>query len=114
VLRIYQTVSEKLFGKSEWASLRVPGVGKTREQGPLLALCTTENTRSRPALLFTKQFLVLQPQLARVGFAMMEDAARGATMVQTTPAWSRVLERLHGRIALASDVPNRGDDRWLT
>jgi hypothetical protein len=58
--------------------------------------------------------LVLQPQLARVGFAMMEDAARGATMVQTTPAWSRVLERLHGRIALASDVPNRGDDRWLT
>jgi hypothetical protein len=59
-------------------------------------------------------FLVLQPQLARVGFAMMEDAARGATMVQTTRAWARELERLHGRIALASDVPNRGDDRWIT
>jgi hypothetical protein len=45
---------------------------------------------------------------------MMEDAARGATMVQTTRAWARELERLHGRIALASDVPNRGDDRWIT
>src|SRR5215211_3249016 len=43
--------------------------------------------------------LVLQPQLAEVGFAMMADAARGATMVQTTRAWPRELERLHARIA---------------
>src|SRR5215210_7032382 len=44
--------------------------------------------------------LILQPQLAEVGFAiMMADAARGTTMVQTTRAWSRELERLHTRIA---------------
>src|SRR5829696_6139744 len=43
--------------------------------------------------------LVLQPQLADVGFAMMADAARGATMVQTTRAWARELERLHARIS---------------
>src|SRR5918994_2002291 len=43
--------------------------------------------------------LVLQPQLTEVGFAMMADAARGATMVQTTRAWARELERLHARIA---------------
>lgn len=30
---------------------------------------------------------------------MMADAARGATMVQTTRAWARELERLHTRIA---------------
>src|SRR5215216_6018148 len=49
-------------------------------------------------LLF-RQSLVLQPQLADVGFAMMADAARGATMVQTTRAWARELERLHARIS---------------
>src|SRR5215211_4497929 len=43
--------------------------------------------------------LVLQPQLADVGFAMMADAVRGATMVQTTRAWARELERLHARIS---------------
>jgi hypothetical protein len=47
---------EKLFGKSEWASLRVPQGGKTRRAAPLLPLCATENTRSRPLQLFTKQF----------------------------------------------------------
>lgn len=30
---------------------------------------------------------------------MMTDAARGATMVQTTRAWARELEQLHARIA---------------
>ena len=35
----------------------VPGVGKTREEAPSLPLCTTENTRSRPVLLFSKQIL---------------------------------------------------------
>ena len=30
---------------------------------------------------------------------MMADAARGATMMQTTRAWARELERLHARIA---------------
>ena len=50
-------------------------------------------------LTFTKQALILQPQLAEVGFAMMAYAARGATMMQTTRAWARELERLHARIA---------------
>jgi SRSO17 transposase len=44
-------------------------------------------------------FLVLQPQLAGVGFTMMADAARGVTMVRTTRAWARELEQLHARIA---------------
>jgi hypothetical protein len=35
----------------------VPGVGKTREEAPLLPLCATENTRPRPVLLTDKQFL---------------------------------------------------------
>jgi hypothetical protein len=35
----------------------IPGVGKTREEAPLLALCATENTGSRPIQLFSKQFL---------------------------------------------------------
>src|SRR5215210_333905 len=48
---------------------------------------------------FAKLPLILQPQLAGVGFAMMADAARGAKMVQTTRAWARELEQLHGRIA---------------
>src|SRR5215208_883003 len=61
------------------------------------------NTRSWAsdigAVRFIRQFLVLQPQLADVGFAMMADAVRGATMVQTTRAWARELERLHARIS---------------
>src|SRR5215210_8503782 len=44
--------------------------------------------------------LILQPQLAEVGFAiMMADTARGTTMVQTTRVWARELERLHTRIS---------------
>src|SRR5215213_6061461 len=34
----------------------VPGVGKTREVAPLLPLCASENTRSRPVQLSTKHF----------------------------------------------------------
>src|SRR5215218_9441433 len=36
---------------------RVPGVGKMGEEAPLLPLCATQNTGSRPIQLFTKQFL---------------------------------------------------------
>jgi hypothetical protein len=45
---IYQTVSKKLFGKSEWAPFGSPVVGKAREEAPSLPLCATEYTRSRP------------------------------------------------------------------
>src|SRR5215213_9257780 len=39
----------------------VPGVGKPREEAPLLPLRATENTRSGAVQLFTKQFLRLRP-----------------------------------------------------
>src|SRR5215216_2997092 len=59
---------------------------------------TLDGKAASPCLGIFKQSLVLQPQLAEVGFAMMADAARGATMMQTTRAWARELERLHARI----------------
>src|SRR5829696_71579 len=72
---------------------------KNSSQGAVLHEGEADLAPPSLTLLLTKQALILQPQLARVGFTMMADAARGATMVQTTRAWARELERLHGRIA---------------
>jgi hypothetical protein len=47
----------KLFGNPNGLHSGIPRGGKTRREAPILPLCDTKNTRSRPVQLFTKQFL---------------------------------------------------------
>src|SRR4051794_17535007 len=59
-----------------------------------------------------RQFLILQPQLAEVGFAiMMADAARGTTWCRRPELAQENSNGFTPGSPIASSVPNPGDDR---